>query len=132
MELADWGAILVGAGLGVLLASIMHSRAMALEKRRRRERGVLHSVGERARPEVPTCELRTDPKESFHTTFTETGAYKWIVHSEYHLSLWLLGEWLQYWPTKSKFRWRHRTYTGNVEAFIREQLEKHERQVIFE
>lgn len=139
MSVIDFTFILLGVGIGVLLAAVMHSMAKS-EEQARRERGVLHSVGERARPEASFFvenddnyeteaklrprldELRTDPKESFHATFTDAGAYNWIVHSEYHLSLWLLGEWLQYWPTKSKWRWNHRTYTGDVNAFIEEQV----------
>lgn len=148
MELAQWGALLMAVGLGVFVASIMHSRDIARAKRRRREQGILHSVGERAGPffvdrdgnyetnfDHPDTKnrlaaqlgsLRTDSEILAKRTFTDGGRYNWIVHSEYHLSLWLLGEWLQYWPTKSKWRWNRRTYTGDVNAFIEEQLELHQ------
>lgn len=57
-------------------------------------------------------------------TFKDDGTLNWVVHNEFHYSLWLLGERLQYWPTKSKWRWRTVTHTGDVEAFIRVELEE--------
>ena len=43
----------------------------------------------------------------------------WVRHTEWHWSLELLGDRLDYWPTKNKFRWRDKTYNGGVEGFIK-------------
>ncbi len=43
----------------------------------------------------------------------------WIKHTEWHWSLDLCGDRLDYWPTKNKFRWRRHTYQGGVEGFIK-------------
>jgi len=42
----------------------------------------------------------------------------WVEHTDYHWSLELQGDRLDFWPTKNKFRWRGKTYNGGVEGFI--------------
>lgn len=42
----------------------------------------------------------------------------WTVHSPYHWQQRLLGDLLDYWPTRNKWRWRNKTYHGNVREFI--------------
>jgi hypothetical protein len=48
----------------------------------------------------------------------------WIRHTEYHWSMDLLGDRLDYWPSKNKFRWRNKTRFGGIAGFIKNQLEK--------
>ena len=43
----------------------------------------------------------------------------WTMHGTYHWSRDLLGDRLDYWPSRQKFRWRGKNYHGNVEGFIR-------------
>ena len=43
----------------------------------------------------------------------------WTVHREDHWSKTLLGDRLDYWPSRNKFRWRGKTMTGDVFGFIR-------------
>lgn len=116
MEMAEFIYLMVGVVLGVLLAGVLYLQEKDND-RQRREDETLKSVDHGTRA------IRQAPASS---TFTDDGRYAWVVHNEYHLSLWLIDEWLQYWPTKSKWRWHARTYTGNVEAFIEEQLELYE------
>jgi hypothetical protein len=48
-----------------------------------------------------------------------TDSLVWKVHTEFHWSVWIDGKQLNYWPTKSKWRYKDRTQTGDVEEFIR-------------
>ena len=41
-------------------------------------------------------------------------------HTAYHWSCELQGHRLDYWPSRNKWRWRGRTYTGDVRGFIRQ------------
>lgn len=54
----------------------------------------------------------------------------WTVHCETHWSQKFLGERIDYWPSTTRFRWKGRTYTGDVIGFMsnrmKEFLEKHE------
>lgn len=43
----------------------------------------------------------------------------WTRHTEYHWSLDLNGERVDYWPTKNKFRYQGTMYYGGCEGFIR-------------
>jgi hypothetical protein len=43
----------------------------------------------------------------------------WTMHSAVHWSRGLAGARLDYWPSRQKFRWKGRTYTGDVIGFIR-------------
>ncbi|QIG66083.1 hypothetical protein PQB35_gp27 [Ochrobactrum phage vB_OspP_OH] len=43
----------------------------------------------------------------------------WNVHTPYHWSRDLNGSKIDYWPTRNKFRWRGRTYVGDVVGFIK-------------
>ncbi len=45
----------------------------------------------------------------------------WTRHHETHWSRPLLGDRLDYWPGPRKWRWRGRTRTGDVMAFIAKQ-----------
>lgn len=47
------------------------------------------------------------------------GTDGWTVHCSTHWSRDLAGHRLDYWPSRNKFRWKRRTYTGDVEGFIR-------------
>jgi hypothetical protein len=46
------------------------------------------------------------------------GTDGWTVHTPIHWSRDLLGDRIDYWPTRNKFRWRRKTRTGNVKGFI--------------
>ncbi len=46
----------------------------------------------------------------------------WVQHSEYHYSRDLLGDKLDYWPSRKKFRWRGKTMTGDVAGFINNRI----------
>jgi hypothetical protein len=55
------------------------------------------------------------------------GTNGWTVHREDHWSRDLLGDRLDYWPTRNKFRWRDKTRSGDVEGFVRKrEREAHE------
>lgn len=49
-------------------------------------------------------------------------ALPWKKHTDYHWSLTLQHDRLDYWPTKNKFRWRNTMYYGGVEGFIRKRM----------
>lgn len=42
----------------------------------------------------------------------------WTVHTPYHWQMLLLGDILDYWPSRNKWRWRGKTHHGNVREFI--------------
>lgn len=44
---------------------------------------------------------------------------EWRVHSPYHWARLLQGKRLDYWPSRNKWRWKDRTYTGDITGFIR-------------
>ena len=46
----------------------------------------------------------------------------WTIHNPGHWSRDLLGYRLDYWPSTTKFRWKNRTRSGDVEGFIRNRL----------
>lgn len=43
----------------------------------------------------------------------------WTIHSLVHWSRDLNGFKLDYWPSRNKFRWKNKTYTGDVNGFIK-------------
>ncbi len=43
-------------------------------------------------------------------------------HSELHYSRTLLGDRMDYWPSRNRWRWRRKTMTGNVQQFITKRL----------
>jgi hypothetical protein len=45
-----------------------------------------------------------------------------MKHTPYHWQTKVLGETLDYWPTKRKWRYRGETLTGDVKKFIRQEL----------
>ena len=45
----------------------------------------------------------------------------WTVHTNTHWSRELCGHRLDYWPSRNKFRWKGKTYCGDVVGFIRNQ-----------
>ena len=55
--------------------------------------------------------------EKMPSSFNTTGFFR---HTPYHYSTTLRGDRLDWWPTKSKWRWRDETYTGDVHQFIKE------------
>lgn len=108
MELSDFVYFLAGLFVGLLLVGVLYVQERN-EDRKRLEDNALKS--------------RIDVN-NLTTTLKDDGTLNWIIHNEYHYSLWLLGERLQYWPTKDKWRWRTTTYNGDVEAFVRAEIEK--------
>lgn len=48
-----------------------------------------------------------------------SGTDGWTVHHETHWSRMLQGHKLEYWPSKNKWRWLNKTYTGDVHGFIK-------------
>lgn len=44
---------------------------------------------------------------------------EWKCHHETHYSRDLGGDRLDYWPGPQRFRWRGKTYSGDVHGFIR-------------
>ncbi len=46
-------------------------------------------------------------------------AVNFIKYTDYHFGYHLLHDKLEWWPTKNKWRWRNRTYSGNVHGFIK-------------
>ena len=47
------------------------------------------------------------------------GTDGWTIHNQTHWSRDLNGHRLDYWPSRNKFRYKNRTYTGDVKGFIR-------------
>ena len=43
----------------------------------------------------------------------------WTKHTEWHWSRDLCGSRLDYWPSRNRFRWKGKTYSGDVKGFIR-------------
>jgi len=43
----------------------------------------------------------------------------WTQHTPVHWSRVLLGDRLDYWPSRNKFRWRGKTHHGDVMGFVR-------------
>lgn len=43
----------------------------------------------------------------------------WKQHTQYHWSRMINGKQLDYWPSKSKFRYDNKTVTGDVDKFIK-------------
>jgi hypothetical protein len=52
----------------------------------------------------------------------ERSKTEWMKHTPYHWQTKVLGETLDYWPTKRKWRYRGETLTGDVKKFIRQEL----------
>ena len=48
----------------------------------------------------------------------------WVRHCETHWSTTLNGNRLDYWPSRCKWRWRGKTYTGDVFGFISNRKDK--------
>ena len=46
------------------------------------------------------------------------GGEGWTKHHDTHWSYSLLGDRLDYWPGPKRWRWKNKTMTGNVHAFI--------------
>lgn len=49
---------------------------------------------------------------------------QWIKYTPVHWQTTVAGDVLDYWPTKSKWRFRGITQTGNVEKFISDKLRR--------
>ena len=47
----------------------------------------------------------------------------WTQHTAYHWSRELQGDRLDYWPSRNKWQWRGRIYTGDVRGFVRKRSE---------
>jgi hypothetical protein len=54
-----------------------------------------------------------------HRNLTAADPTEWTVHTDVHWSRTLDGDRLDYWPSRNKFRWRGKTYCGDVRGFIR-------------
>lgn len=52
--------------------------------------------------------------------FDDTG---WTKHTDAHYSRSLLGDRLDYWPGRLKWRWRGKTQVGDVDQFIQQQVD---------
>jgi hypothetical protein len=43
----------------------------------------------------------------------------WTKHTEYHWSRFILGERLDYWPSRKKYQWRGKIQRGDVMKIVR-------------
>jgi hypothetical protein len=67
-------------------------------------------------------DYKRDRREKNLENAFASGTNGWTVHTPVHWSRTLLGERLDYWPSKKKFRWRGKNRFGTVEeieGFIR-------------
>jgi hypothetical protein len=48
--------------------------------------------------------------------------WDWVKHTDYHWSITLQGDRLDYWPSGNRFRWRGKTYFGGVRGFIAKRI----------
>lgn len=72
-------------------------------------------------------DMRAADKERRHRNLASADATGWTVHCDTHWSRDLAGHRLDYWPSRHRFRWKGRTYTGDVNGFIRNREQKNER-----
>lgn len=63
--------------------------------------------------------LRDHHKERRANNLAKADTSGFTQHTEYHFSTVLQGERLDYWPSGNKWRWKKKTYHGNVHGFIK-------------
>lgn len=57
-------------------------------------------------------------KERCEKNLAKANTDGFTKHTPWHFSRALLGDRLDYWPSKSKWMWRGKVMTGNVQEFI--------------
>lgn len=114
--------LLIGIAIGVLLMAAYSLFLMLQQDRRHRDEMALAR-----RSYDPALQNAPAPKAAAELAPDELNTM-WIKHSPYHWKCTLLGDYLEYWPTTNKWRWRHVTYTGSdgdtVEDFILRRMEE--------
>ena len=63
--------------------------------------------------------MRESDKARRHKNLEAADPSGWTIHASTHWSRDLNGHRLDYWPSRNKFRYKNRTYTGDVKGFIR-------------
>ena len=53
----------------------------------------------------------------------------WVRHTEWHWSILLLGNRVDYWPSRNKWRWRGKTRFGDCERWLEKVLKRDQQEV---
>lgn len=97
----------------------MHVRAKHPERRKDHQK--LEAKDQSMKPCFEA--MKAHDKERRQINYARADPKGWKIHCDTHWSQKFLGDRIDYWPTRNKFRWRGVTHHGDVVGFMKNRTE---------